>query len=185
MRSLQSLATRTLRRQRQSPLLDGRLLCTLSLQHPGNARIALLPSSPISPTNHRQPGTHTPERPAQTPTALRSDVSICANDVLAAYVFPCSALRATKMQAATHSTPFTKRHRTSSDTQPKRPPHTHNAPKTVRRSSKSCYILDTHAQLQKLVQTQTHWLNQHASPADIPTSTPFPDSQHLLTSIST
>ena len=143
LRPLQKLTTRTLRRQRHPPLLEGRLLCTLSPQHPGNARAALpprnartalLPSSPISPITHCPSGTDAHNTPARTPTHLPSHICICPNDVIV-----CWAPTATTTQAASHSAAFTKRHRTATGTQPKSPRHTHKEPKTVRRSSQSCH----------------------------------------------
>ena len=77
--------------------------------------------------------------PAQTPTAFTSEICIYPNDVRAAYVFPSWAPTATKTKASSYSAPFTKRHRTATGTQPKRPRHTHKAPKTVPRPSKSCH----------------------------------------------
>ena len=103
-------------------------------QHPRKARIALLPSSPISPITRRVSCNDAHNMPPQTPTAFPSGISICPNDVLVYW-----APTATKAQASSHSAPFTKLHLTATGTQPKRPRHTHKAPKTVRRSSKSCH----------------------------------------------
>ena len=151
-----------------TPVATTRLHAALHclLLAPGNAHIARLPSSPIFSITHCQSGTHAGDTPAQTPTQLRSHICICPNEALV-----CQAQRTTKTQAPTHSAPFTKRHRTATGTQPKRPRHKQKSPKQILSPPSHAIIVDTRAALPSVLQIQTHWLNQQASvPRSFPAS---------------
>ena len=82
----------------------------------------------------------------------------------------------TKTQAANHSAPFTARHRNATGKQPKVVVATHKKhPQQFVAAPNHAITVGTRAVLTRVLQNQAHWLNQHANPADVSSSTPFPD----------